>query len=122
MDHPSKKGAHGEDHRSRMNSLLHGRDYTRYAPIINNQIIDGLLEDQKIGLCLKSSANRLSIELAIRLCSCCSDSRPLAGIQYSEVNPSVISSFRHEAAHGINFPHEMAFSYAANGGIARHLA
>ena len=122
MNHPSKKGAHGEHHRSRVNSLLHGRDYTRYAPTINNQIIDGLLEDQEIGLCFKSSANRLSIKLAIRLGSSCSDSRSLTGIQYSEVNPSVISSFRHKATHGINFPDKVTFSYAADGGVARHLA
>ena len=122
MDHPPKKGTHGEYYRSCMDPLLHGRDHSSHAATVNNQIIDGLLKDQKIRLSLKSFANCLSIELTIRLCSSGSDCRTFTGIQYSEVNPCFISGFRHEAAHGINFPHEMTLAYATDGRVARHLA
>jgi hypothetical protein len=58
--------------------------------------------------------------LAVCLGARAAHSWAFAAIEDPELNAAKVGSPPHKAVQGINFPHQMAFSEPANGGIAGH--
>src|SRR6185369_4067348 len=55
------------------------------------------------------------------LCARCPDCRPLAAIQHPELDHRQVSRLAHNPAESIDFTHDSALGYSANGRIAGHL-
>jgi hypothetical protein len=62
------------------------------------------------------------VELAIGLGTRPPDGWTLATVEQTKLDSGGIGDATHEAIKRIDFPHEVAFPQAADGGIARHLA
>ena len=49
------------------------------------------------------------------------DGGAAGGVEEAELDAAGVGDFAHDAAEGVDFADEMAFGYAADGGVAGHL-
>ena len=59
--------------------------------------------------------------MAIGLGPCGAHGGAFACIEHAELDASLVGGFGHRPAEGVHFLHQMAFAYAADGRVARHL-
>jgi hypothetical protein len=86
-----------------------------------DQIRYGLLKQCQVWLVFQCGADGLFIQHAVGLSPSCSDRRPLAGIQDTKLDSTLVYGLSHHAAQGIDFLDQMAFSDTAYGRVAAHL-
>jgi len=91
------------------------------ATIFDDEIFDRLLKNGQSRLVLEHVANRLAVKLAVRLRTRCADSRPLACIQSTKLDSSLIDRLRHRASQCIDLFRKMTLANAADGRVTAHL-
>jgi hypothetical protein len=96
-------------------------DDTTHCIAFKHQIVNRLLQNQKIGLVLQARANGFFVKQPVGLSARGPHRWPFARIQQPELNTSFVCGFRHCAAERIDFFYEVPLSNSANGRIARHL-
>ncbi len=69
-----------------------------HAVAFEEQIIDWLLEDRKVGLVFEAAADGLPVENSVGLGTRCPDRRPFAGIEDPELDAGFICGGRHGPA------------------------
>src|SRR5690606_29995736 len=90
--------------------------------VLDNQVVDGLLEDREVRLVFQGGADGGFIQHAVGLGARGTHRRALARIEDAELDAALVGGARHGAAEGINFFYQMALADAADGRVAAHLA
>ena len=76
----------------------------------------------RFGVCSNVARISCAIQRAIRLCSRGLNRRSSGAIQQAKLNSGAIGDPAHDPAERVYLAHQMSFGYAANRGIAGHLA
>ena len=84
------------------------------------QVRDEDLLDVEVLRLLTGLLHRELVELLVRLCAQCVDSRPLACVEHAELDAGLVRIDAHLAAERIELAHEMAFARAADRRVAGH--
>ena len=92
------------------------------ALALDDQVVNGLLENRQIGLVFQYFANRCLVQRPVGLGPGRAYRRAFASVQNPKLYPAVVCGQGHGAAEGIDFLDQMAFANAADGRIAGHLA
>ncbi len=126
MDAPAEKGSHGEHHRAGTKLEPHLRAHAGDAFAIGagfqNQVVDRLLEQVQVRLCLHRLAHGGLIQQPVRLGSGGAHGRSLAPIEDAEMDTRAIGRPRHQAAEGVDLLHQVALADTADRRVAAHLA
>ena len=120
MNNTIQESAGGQDYRIRNNLRPISQSNASHSTIMNEKLGDFTLNKRQIGFGSQDILYCLTIELAIRLGARPLHGRPLPPIKQAKLNASSISCATHNAIHGIDFTHQMAFSQPTNGGITGH--
>ena len=122
VDQPVQEGARGEHHSPRAEADADLRDRADDALALDDQVVDRLLEEPKVGLVLQAGADRLAVENAIGLRAGRADGRALARVEDAELDAGFVGRRRHRAAERIDLLDQVALPDAADRRVARHLA
>ena len=98
------------------------RDHSRHPIPFHDQIHHVLLEEGEAGLILNKFPDSRPVQRAIGLSPGGPHRGALTRVQGAKLNAGSISGQGHHAAQGIDFPHQVGFSDAADGRVAGHLA
>src|SRR5688500_17051440 len=124
VDATTQEGPGGDHDAARSESSPFESLYTRYPPIFcrDYESRDGSLDRVQPFVLLNQKSCRPAVQSAITLRSRRPDCRPLAPVQYSELEHGQICRARHDSAECIDLAHDGSLGDAANRGIARHLS
>ncbi len=90
------------------------------AFVLDNEVIGFGLDHFEIGNGPDRRLHSSCIKFAIGLGARPAHGWTFAAVQDAELDSAQIGNSTHKAIEGIDFPHQMAFSEPANGGIAGH--
>ena len=93
---------------------------SRDGSVANVEIGSLAFEDLHAVLIRERVLHRRSVELAIRLRPGPADRRTLSAVEQPELDTGRIRNAPHQPVQRVDFPDEVTFSQAANGGIAGH--
>jgi len=122
MDQTAQESACGQHHGAPTESNAKLGYDAYYSVALENQIVDGLLEERQAWLILQFRPNCLLVEGAISLGASCSYRVALRGVQDPELNARRVGRKCHRATQRIDLFDEMALANATDRGVARHLA
>src|SRR5690348_4441561 len=122
MHAPTQESADGQHHRGRLEGDARHSDDPAYPAALDDQVCRLLLKEPQVRLVLEPAANRLAVELAVRLRTGRAHRRTLARIQRAELDPGLVRCARHRASERIDLAHQVTLADAADGGIAAHLS
>ena len=94
----------------------------RDPPALQDQVVHPLLEQVQARLLLQGAAHERLVELAVGLGAGGAYRRPLAGVEDAPLDTGGVRGPGHEAAQGVDLPHQVALADAADGRVAGHLA
>jgi len=107
MNGAAKKGTGGQHHGSGIetNTGLCHHPVNRFT--LDNQVVNGLLEDVEVGLVFQHGANRCLVEHTIGLGAGRTNGRALAGIENAELDAALVRGQGHGPAQRVDFAHQM---------------
>ena len=94
----------------------------RHAVALDEQVIDGLLEQREVGLVLEPVPDGALVQDAVGLGARGPHRRTLARIQDAELDPRVVRGERHRPAERVDFLDQVALADPADRRVAGHLA
>ena len=89
---------------------------------VQQEILDGLLENAEVRLVFEAAADRLAVEHAVGLRPRRAHSGPLARVEDAKLDPRFVGRLGHRAAQCVDLLDEMPFPDAPDRRIAGHLA
>src|SRR5690606_11526377 len=118
VDEAVQEGSRGEHHGStaKANAKLGHRPGDAVA--LEDQVVDGLLEEPEIRLTLQASPDRLAIQDAVGLRARGTNRRPLTAVQDTELDAGFIGRGGHGTAERIDLLDQMTLADAADRRIA----
>ncbi len=122
MNAPGQKGTAGQHHGGCAKGQAHLRDHANHPRLLDQQIRHRLLKQTQTGLIFQFLPDKLFVERTIGLGAGGAHRRPLAGVEYTKLNPGMIDSLGHDPTQSVDFLDQMAFADAADGRIAAHLS
>ena len=114
MDTTRQERSRGQNYRTRPETQPDLGDNTNDPVTLDQQIIDGLLEQGEIRLILQSRADGLPIQHPVCLGAGGPDGRAFASIEDAELDSSFVDGFCHGPAKRIYLLDQMTFSNTAN--------
>src|SRR5690606_23193851 len=121
VDLAAEEGAGTEHHGLGEKANAGLGDGAANALALNDQVVDGLLENTQIRLIFENRADCRLVQNPIGLGAGGAHRRALARIQDSELDAAAIGRGGHGTAERIDFLDQVAFADAADGRVARHL-
>ena len=126
VDPPAEEGAGGEDDRGGPEREAHrghhpGRPEA-LGPVLEEEVVDGLLEEREAGLGLERAPDRHPVALPVDLRPGRAHGRAAARVQGAEVDPAAVRGAPHGAAEGVDLAHEVPLADPPDRGVAAHLA
>jgi hypothetical protein len=88
---------------------------------LQQEVINRLRKQQKVGLILQSRSNGLAVKNPVCLGPGGPNCRPLGPIENAKLDAGLVSRQGHDTTKGINFLHQMPLAHPANRGVTRHL-
>ena len=122
MDEAGQEGAGGQDDRVRMEHQTDLRHDAGDPVTLDEQIVDGLLEQREVGLVLEPVADGALVQHPIRLGPRRAHRRPLAGVENAELDARLVRGQRHRPAQRIHFLDQVPLADPADRRVAGHLA
>ena len=121
VDAPVQEGAGRQHHRPRPEGNAHLRDGAHHAVALQQQVVDGLLEQHQIGLVLQPAADGGLVQHAVGLRARSAHGGALAAVENAELDARLIGGQRHRAAQRVDLAHQVTLADAADAGVAAHL-
>lgn len=121
MTQTSHECAGRHDNRTSQKLLAHCCFNTVNSAIRNENFTYNTLFYMKIIFFLQNPAHPFLVDIHIALTARPLNRRPFFGIEPSILDAGGISDFSHQAAKGIDLPHQMPFAETADGGVATHV-
>ncbi len=122
MDASAEKGADRQHHRAGHETQPHLGLDADHAVLLDDEVVDGLLEEEESGLILDRHAHGGLVEQAIGLGAGGAHRRPLAGVEDAELDAAPIGGAGHEPAERVDLLDQVPLADAADRRVAAHLA
>ena len=122
VDNPAEEGPGGQHHGPGVEADTGLGHHAGHLVVFHNQVVRRLLEQRQVRLALQGVADGRLVKNPVRLGTGGTDRRPLAAVQYPELDTSLVGGFCHGAAQCVDFLHQMALANTANGRVTGHLA
>ena len=122
MNAPPQKRAGREHHTLRTEApALDSLDSGNPVPV-QEQPGNRSLNRAEAAMLLEQGAHRAAVQSPVTLRPWSPDGGTLATIQHAKLDHRQVGGASHDAAHRIHFAHHRTLGYAADRGVARHLA
>ena len=122
MNAPTQKCAHGQHYAGRGEFKTDLGNHPGYPAVFNQQVIDCLLKYVQIGLIFQGAPYGGLVQQPVRLCPGGTYRRPLARVEYAEMDTRPVRRPRHQPTQRIHFLHQVTLANTANGRVAAHLS
>ena len=122
MDLAIEKSTYGEYYRRCQELQAHLGHYSLYPVVIFDQVDNRLLEYSQVWLMFEFLSNRHAVKLAVGLRARGPYCWPLASIENTKLDSSLIGCERHFAAECIYLLDQMTLSDTTDGRVAGHLS
>ena len=106
----------------RVNSQPTVCDDTCYVPILDHEVVHGLLKQAQVRLVFNALANRLPVQHPVSLSASRTHCRAFSGIEDAELYAGSISRLCHRPTQSVYFPDDVALADPADRRITRHLS
>ena len=121
VDLAVQKCASGEHHGAAAKAHAHLGDGTDHPVALDHQVVHRLLKKPQIRLVLQHAADGGFVQDAIGLCTRGAHGRALAAVEDAELDATFVGGQGHGATQSVDLFDQMAFSDAADRGVATHL-
>ena len=106
----------------RINSQSTVCDNTCYAPVLDHEVIHGLLKQAQVRLVFNTLANRLSVQYPVSLSTRRTHCRAFSGVEDAELYSGSINRLCHRPTQSVYFPDDVTLADSADRGITGHLS
>ena len=122
MDLAGEEGTRGQHDGRRMEGQAGLGDRAADGAVLDDQIIDGSLEQRQVGLRFHRTADRTAVQRTVGLAARGAHGRPLRRIERAPLDAGAVGGPGHHAAQRIDLLDQMTLADAADGRVAAHRA
>ena len=122
MNNAAQKCAGGQDNSACRNGFALSGDYALDHPIGDDQIFYRGGFDGQVGIVKERVLHGVPVEFPVCLGAWASNCGAFPAVEHAELDAGGVGNFAHNAIERVDFPDQMAFAEAADGGVARHFA